>query len=170
MPSSVIWGRILLLLVGAIGGASLVGGLQSRTLAAEPASSVPLSPVSVSLRRFDVKPGQEATFNEWMAYLRDHQREAVATFDREHVYYEAAFTTPNEPGRFYVLSIDSPGGASSATSPYEIDRRHRAYRDLAVVKSSKRELVTEYGFAPDFIFQAIRAQQVRRAAETKNKP
>lgn len=84
----------------------------------------PLRPVEVTLHRFDRKPGSEATFREWIDYLRSHHREAVATLGRERTYFEAMFIAPDEPRRLYWLEVKGAGGKPVESSDHELDRRH----------------------------------------------
>jgi hypothetical protein len=151
---------VILVISGAVGGA----GITYKAVSASGDAKPPLTyPVSVSLHRVDIAPGKEQEFDEWMSYLRDHHDEAVATLDRERTYFEAMFTAPDEPNKLYWLEVKGAGGASSATSPYPIDKKHREYRDATIVRESDLRFITKNSFAPDFLVDAIRKQQ--RAAD-----
>ncbi|MHA0317207.1 DUF6176 family protein [Sphingomonas melonis] len=119
----------------------------------------PLRPVEVTLHRFDRKPGSEATFREWIDYLRSHHREAVATLGRERTYFEAMFIAPDEPRRLYWLEVKGAGGKPVESSDHELDRRHIAYMDAVLIKGSHARLQTENVLVPDFIVRAVAAEQ-----------
>lgn len=119
----------------------------------------PLRLVEVTLHRFDRKPGSEATFREWIDYLRSHHRDAVATLGRERTYFEAMFIAPDEPRRLYWLEVKGAGGKSVESSDHELDRRRIAYMDAVLIKGSHARLQTENVLVPDFIVRAVAAEQ-----------
>ncbi|WP_174279538.1 DUF6176 family protein, partial [Sphingomonas bacterium] len=121
----------------------------------------PARPVAVTLHRFDLAPGCDATFRAWIDFLHARHRDAVATLGRERTYLEAMFTAPDEPGRLYWLTVQGAGGAAVDSSTLDLDRRHQAFMDAVLAKGSHRRLVTENVLAPDFIVRAVREQQGR---------
>ena len=150
-------GPTLAFAAGALLG--LAAGCAATVAATSVAPPRPLRPVTVTLHRFDRLPSQRARFDEWIAYLREHHREAVATLGRERTYLEAMFTAADEPDRLYWLTVEGAGGAPVETSPSELDRRHMGFIDEVLVKGSHRRLETRNVLAPDFAVAAVRAEQ-----------
>lgn len=142
-----------------IGGMALLGAAQPLSVTREPA---PIRPVNVVLHRFDMVPGQEAAFRDWIDMLHTHHHEAVATLGREETYFEAMFTAPDEPRRLYWLTVQGAGGRSVENSSAKLDRDHVAYMDHVLVKGSHRRLTTKNVLAPDFIVAAVRQEQVHQ--------
>lgn len=118
-------------------------------------------PVEVILHRFDIQPGQDPAFKEWIDFLHKRHRDAVATLARERTYFEAMFTAPDEPHRLYWITVQGAGGAQVESSDLDLDRKHVAYMDAVLVKGSHRRLITQNVLAPDFIVQAIDQEQNR---------
>lgn len=139
------------LVIGAVAGSGMTA------FATKPV--VPLRPVEITLHRFDIKPGQRAKFEEWIAFLKASHRAAVATLTRERTYFEAMFTAPDEPDRLYWLTVNGAGGAPVDNSPDPLDLKHIEYMDAVLVKGSHARLVTRNVLSPDFVVRAIRTQQ-----------
>jgi hypothetical protein len=157
MNGSRLIGSSILVLAGALSGAGITYTAVGVIGTAEPALPYP---VSVSLHRVNIIPGKEQEFEEWMEYLRSHHDEAVATLDRERTYFEAMFTAPDEPHKLYWIEVRGAGGASSKTSPYPIDQKHREYRDATIDRASDLRFVPRNAFAPNFLVDAIREHQL----------
>lgn len=123
----------------------------------------PLRPAAVTLHRFDLKPGQQTERDAWIGYLERNHRAAVATLGRERMHAGAMFVQPDEPGRFYWVTIQGAGGHPVETATSELDRRHMASMDAVLAKGSNRRAAGRNVLLPDFIVAAIRRQkQVER--------
>ena len=131
-------------------------------LLARGAPPAPLPSVEVTLHRFDIRPGQEGRFDEWIAYLQAHHREAVATLQRERMYFEAMFRASDEPRRLFWITVQGAGGATVESSDAELDRRHTADMDEVLAKGSHARLITRNVLASDFIVATV-AREQRRA-------
>lgn len=118
-----------------------------------------IRPAEVTLHRFDLRPGEEARFAEWIAFLHDRHRDAVATLARERTYFEAMFTAPDEPRRLYWVTVQGAGGAQVESSDLDLDRRHTAYMDAVLAKGSHIRMATRNVLAPDFVVRAIHDEQ-----------
>lgn len=121
----------------------------------------PLRPVAVTLHRFDMVPGQEAKFREWIDFLQTRHRDAVNTLGRERTYFEAMFTAPDEPRRLYWITVQGAGGSQVESSNLDLDRRHIEYMKAVLAKGSHVRLETRNILAPDFIVSAVRDEQAR---------
>lgn len=141
--------------------AGVLAGIAATFLLGATQPPAAVRPVDVTLHRFDLVPGQEAIFREWIGLLHARHREAVATLGRERTYLEAMFTAPDEPRRLYWLTVQGAGGAAVETSDLDLDRRHRAYMDAVLAKGSHVRLTTRNVLAPDFIVRAVRVEQTR---------
>lgn len=148
-------------MIAGVGAMLLLGAARSQPVSQPPA---PLRPVEVTLHRFDMQPGSEGKFREWIAFLQSRRREAVATLSREHTYVEAMFTAPDEPRRLYWITVTGEGGAPVESSTSDLDRKHQDYMDAVLAKGSHRRLNTENVLLRDFIVRAIRDQQRREGA------
>lgn len=154
----------------AVAGAVLAtfGMTMVQSLAAKPAvppSSPPQEPalrhpVSIVLHRVNIVPGKEQRVDEWMAFLKAHHAEAVATLDRERTYFEAMFKAPDEPGKLYWLEIKGAGGESSKTSTFAVDHKHREYRDSSIRRETNVNFTTLNTFVPPFIVEAVARHQL----------
>ncbi|WP_174291578.1 DUF6176 family protein [Sphingomonas bacterium] len=143
-------------MVAGIALMQLLGATRTRTPVEEAAT---LRPVNVVLHRFDMKPGQQRTFHEWIGFLHARHREAVSTLARERTYFEAMFTAPDEPRRLYWLTVQGTGGAPVESSTLDLDRRHIAYMDAVLAKGTHRRLTTQNVLAADVIVRAVRDAQ-----------
>ena len=142
----------------------LSGAAAALLLGAGPGAE-PIRPVGVVLHRFDMVPGQERRFAEWVSFLHRRHRDAVATLARERTYFEAMFTAPDEPRRLYWITVQGAGGAPVESSPLDLDRRHQAYMDAVLAKGSHRRLTTQNVLAPDFLVEAVRDEQQRNRSD-----
>ena len=79
-------------------GATLSGAGLAGRVSREP---VPLRPVTVTLHRYDIVPGQEAHYRDWIAFLHAQHRAAIGTLGRERTYLAAMFRASDEPRRLY---------------------------------------------------------------------
>lgn len=151
-PASLLAGLVLGM-TASLGAAAFAG----RTSAVP----TPLRPVSVTLHRFDIAPGQEGHYADWIAFLHAQHRAAVGTLGRERTYLEAMFRADDEPRRLYWLTIQGVGSEPVESSTLEVDRRHMAYMAEVLVPRSHARLATENVLAPDAMILAVREQQAR---------
>lgn len=121
----------------------------------------PAPKVEVTLHRFERVAGSDAKFAEWISFLHARHRDAVATLARERTYFEAMFTTPDEPTRLYWITVQGVGGATVESSNLDLDRRHVAYMDAVLAKGSHRRMTAQNVLAPDFLIAAVQHQQRR---------
>jgi hypothetical protein len=145
------------IVIGAVIGAVAVMAVGEVRAALTP--SVPSHPVEIVLHRFDIAEGKDAKFDEWVSFLRDHHREAVATLPRERTYLEAMFRAPDEPSRLYWLTVQGAGGASVESSTHPIDHRHMEYMAEVLKPGTHARLVTRNVLMPDFVVKAIADDQ-----------
>lgn len=117
-------------------------------------------PVAVALQRFEIVPGKEGRFAEWMTYLRTERAAAVATLDGEKMYFEAVFSDTSA-GRSYAywLTFQGDGGTPVESSTAELDRRHLEFWNECIVKGSRRRMGHEFYLTPAFLDSAIVSHQ-----------
>ncbi len=117
-------------------------------------------PLKVSLYRFKLNTANLPVYHEWVQWHHDAYLPMVATLDRERMYFESVFRDSiAEPDVIYWLAINGEGGATSATSPLDIDKKHVEYMKKILVRGSRTTLQTEFTLLPDFIEKAIGEHQ-----------
>lgn len=141
-----------------LSGAGSIGTAMAIQPAAPP-ESLPY-PLEASLLRFELQPGVEPTFRDWMQFLRDEHPAVLETLDRERMYVEGIFRDPaREPRVIYWLVVRGTGGASSDTSEHPVDRKHVEFMGRVLRKGSRSQLSTENWLLAPFIAKAIAEEQ-----------
>lgn len=151
--------------LGALAQSGLSGaGSVGTALEMQPAGAVESLPypLEASLLRFELQPGVEPTFRDWMQFLRDEHPAVLETLERERMYVEGIFRDPaREPGVIYWLVVRGAGGASSDTSEHPVDRKHVEFMGRVLRKGSRSQLTTENWLLAPFIANTIAERQRR---------
>lgn len=154
--------RALTVALSLIAATTATAQVQPVTPPSSPPGNAFRFPVAVALQRFEIVPGKEVRFVEWMTYLRTERAAAVATLDGERMYFEAVFSDTSA-GRSYAywLTFQGDGGTPVESSNAELDRRHLAYWNECIVKGSRRRMGYEFHLTPAFVDSVIVTQQRR---------
>lgn len=81
--------------------------------------------LTVEFVRFPIRAGKESRALEWIAYLRGHEEEFLATLPGECMYAEAIFSDVTD-GILHLswFSVQGPGAEFVLDSDHELDRVH----------------------------------------------
>jgi Family of unknown function (DUF6176) len=105
-----------------------------------------------------IRVGKAGRVGDWMRFLEAHEREAVESLEREHMYVEGIFRDRvNGTEVVYWLPVPGAGGKSDFDSPMAIDKEHLKFLREVMKKGGQTELAVESSLIAPFILDTIRA-------------